>query len=299
MSEKKNIRIILNPAAGIKNPPLRLFNAVFKQAGYDWDVVLTKGRGDGCRLTKQAVMDGADIVAAYGGDGTVMEVACGLQNSNTPMAIFPGGTGNILSVELGIPHNIETACNLIVQPETSKIRLIDLGGTDDPEMPGFVLRAGVGLEADMLEGTDRELKDKFGIFAYIMGGMQALREIKESLYHLVLDGQSVERMGLTCLIANAGFFGVPGLTLDPKVKVDDGLLDVFVIQKTDLVGLFSLAASLVGGTEKKDAAQHWQVKSVRIEAEPAQATQADGEMWGKSPIELTIQPNSLKVIVPA
>ncbi len=118
-----------------------------------------------------------------------------------------------------------------------------MGGTNDPDMPGFVLRAGVGLEADMLEGTDRELKEKFGIFAYIIGGMQALKEIKESLYHLVLDGQSIESKGLTCLIANAGFFGVPGLTLDPKVKVDDGLLDVFVIQKTDLVGLFSLAAS--------------------------------------------------------
>ncbi|PKN85027.1 MAG: hypothetical protein CVU46_12420 [Chloroflexi bacterium HGW-Chloroflexi-8] len=299
MTEKKNIRIILNPSAGVKDPPLSLFNTIFKKAGYDYDIVMTKERGDGYRLSKRAILDGADIVAAYGGDGTVMEVASGLQNSKIPMAIFPGGTGNILSVELGIPHNFEAACNLVTQPESSRVRLIDLGSTNDPDMPGFVLRAGVGLEADMLEGTDRELKDKFGIFAYIIGGMQALKEIKESLYHLVLDGQEVESKGLTCLIANAGFFGVPGLTLDPKVKVDDGLLDVFVIQKTDLVGLFSLAASLVGGTEKKDAAQHWQVKSVKIEAEPVQATQADGEMWGKSPIELTVQPNSLKVIVPA
>ena len=299
MTEKKNIRIILNPSAGAKDPPLSLFKQSLKEAGFDYDIVKTKERGDGCRLSKQAILDGADIVAAYGGDGTVMEVACGLQNSNIPMAIFPGGTGNILSIELGISQNIESACNLIIKPETSRIRLIDLGGTDDPDMPGFVLRAGVGLEADMLEGTDQELKEKFGIFAYIIGGMQALKEVKESLYHLVLDGQSIESKGLTCLIANAGFFGVPGLTLDPKVKVDDGLLDVFVIQKTDLAGLFSLAASVVGGTEKKDAAQHWQVKNVKIEAEPAQATQADGEMWGKSPIELTIQPNALQVIVPA
>ena len=299
MTEKKNIRIILNPSAGAKDPPLSLFNTVFNKAGFDYDIVKTKDRGDGCRLSKQAILDGADIVAAYGGDGTVMEVACGLQNSNIPMAIFPGGTGNILSIELGISQNIESACNLIIKPETSRIRLIDLGGTDDPDMPGFALRAGVGLEADMLEGTDQELKEKFGIFAYIIGGMQALKEVKESLYHLVLDGQSIESKGLTCLIANAGFFGVPGLTLDPKVKVDDGLLDVFVIQKTDLAGLFSLAASVVSGTEKKDAAQHWQVKNVKIEAEPAQATQADGEMWGKSPIELTIQPNALQVIVPA
>ena len=208
MVEKKNIRIILNPSAGAKDSPLSLFKTVFKKAGFDYDIVKTKERGDGCRLSKQAILDGADIVAAFGGDGTVMEVACGLQNSNIPLAIFPGGTGNILSIELGIPHNIESACNLIIQPETSRMRLIDIGGTDDPDMPGFVLRAGVGLEADMLEGTDRELKEKFGIFAYIIGGMQALKEVKESLYHLVLDGQSIESKGLTCLIANAGF---PGL----------------------------------------------------------------------------------------
>jgi YegS/Rv2252/BmrU family lipid kinase len=295
----KNVRIILNPSAGSKNPPLRYFNSVFKQTGVDWDIVMTKERGDGCRLSEQAVQDGADIVAAYGGDGTVMEVACGLQNSSVPMAILPGGTGNILSIELGIPHNMETAFNLITQPETSKIRTIDLGNTDDPEMPGFALRAGIGLEADMLEGTDRELKDKFGIFAYIMGATQALKEVKEANYHMLLDGQPLESRGLTCLIANAGFFGVPGLTLDPKVRVDDGLLDVFVIQKTDLLGLFSLAASVVGGTEKKNSAQHWQVKSVIIEADPIQSTQADGEIWGKSPIKLTVQPNALNVLVPA
>jgi len=298
MTASKNIRIILNPSAGTKNPPLRHFNAIFKQEGYDWDIVITKDRGDGCSLASKAIKDGADIVAAYGGDGTVMEVACGLQNSHIPMAILPGGTGNILSFELGIPHSIEAACNLIVQPGLSKIREIDLGNTNDPAMPGFALRASVGLEADMLEGTARELKEKFGIFAYIMGGVQALKEIKESNYLLVLDGVPVEEKGLTCLIANAGYFGVPGLTLDPRVKVDDGLLDVFVIQKTDLMGLFSLAKSVVGGTEKKNPAQHWQVKNVKIEAEPAQSTQADGEMWGKSPIELTVQRNALRVIVP-
>ena len=299
MRANKNIRLILNPSAGTKNPPLRTFNALFHKAGYDWDIVITKERGDGCELSKKAIEDGADIIAVYGGDGSVMEVACGVQGSQVPLAILPGGTGNVLAMELGIPQNLESACSLITQPEKSTVRAIDLGITNDPILPGFALRAGVGLEADMLEGIDRELKERYGIFAYIMGGMQALRDIKDSHYHLELDGLSMECEGLTCLIANAGSFGVHGLTLDPKVQIDDGLLDVFVIRKTDLLGLFSLAASVVGGTEKKGPAQHWQVKKVRIEAEPQQATQADGEMWGKSPIEITVHPKILKVIVPA
>ncbi len=298
MQSLKNIHIILNPAAGIKNPPLRIFNQYFKKAGYDWDVSITKDRGDGLRLSQKAIRDGADMVVAYGGDGTVMEVASGLQNTEIPLAILPGGTGNILSAELNIPQSLEQACELITKPDQYRIKKIDMGCSDDPNLPAFTLRAGVGLEANMLEGTDRELKENYGIFAYIMGAIQALGGAKEAHYHLSLDGQDIECQGLTCLIANAGYFGVPGITLDPKVKVDDGLLDVFVIRQMDLLGLFSLAASVARGSEKKGQTQHWQAKSVKIETDPPQSTQADGEMWGKSPVNICVNPQSLNVIVP-
>ena len=296
---KKNVRIILNPSAGSKNPPLRIFNNLFHQANIDWDLVITKERCDGICLAEKAINDDVDIVAAYGGDGTVMEVASGLQGSGIPMAILPGGTGNILSIELGIPQNLQEACSLITQPEKSRLRSVDLGITNDQTVPAFALRAGVGLEAAMLEGTDRELKERYGIFAYIMGATQALRKIKEAHYHLILDGESVECSGITCLIANAGYFGVPGLVLDPKVKIDDGLLDVFVLRKMDLMQLFSLAATIVGGNELKDPALHWQVKSVSIESDPIQSTQADGEMWGESPVEIKVKKDALQVLVPA
>ncbi len=298
MSEVKNILVVLNPSAGTKNPPLRTLNHYFTQPGFDWDLKITKDFGDGIEITRQAVKDGVDLVAAFGGDGTVMEVACGIKNTGIPMAILPSGTGNILTMELGIPHNIESACELIVNEELSRQRHIDLGITHDEDFPGFALRAGVGLEANLLEGTARDLKERYGIFAYLMGSVPAFRDIKESHYHLTLDGESMECNGLTCLIANAGNFGVPGLTLDPKVKIDDGLLDVFVISKMDLLGLFSLAASVVGGSEKKDPAHHWQAQSIKIEADPVQPTQADGEMWGKSPVDISVNPGALNVIVP-
>jgi len=296
---KKNVRVILNPSAGSKNPPLRVFNNLFHQANIDWDLVITKKRCDGIFLAEKAMKDDVDIIVAYGGDGTVMEVASGLQGTGIPMAILPGGTGNILSIELGIPQNLQEACSLITHPEKSRLRSIDLGITNDQTIPAFALRAGVGLEAAMLEGTDRELKERYGIFAYIMGATQALHNIKEAQYHLILDGETVECSGLTCLIANAGYFGVPGLVLDPKVKIDDGLLDVFVLRKMDLIQLFSLAASIVGGNELKDPALHWQVKSVSIESDPVQSTQADGEMWGQSPVEIKVKKDALQVLVPA
>ncbi len=295
---KKNVRVILNPSAGSKNPPLRIFNNLFRQANIEWDLVITKERCDGICLAEKAIHDGVDIVVAYGGDGTVMEVASGLQGTGIPMAILPGGTGNILSVELGVPQNLQEACALITQIEKSRLRSVDLGITNDQIVPAFALRAGVGLEAAMLEGTDRELKERYGIFAYIMGATQALHNIKQAHYNLILDGEPFECNGLTCLIANAGYFGVPGLVLDPKVKIDDGLLDVFVLRKMDLIQLFSLAATIVGGNELKDQAYHWQVKSVSIEADPVQSTQADGEIWGVSPLEIQVKKDALQVLVP-
>ena len=295
---KKNVQVILNPSAGSKNPPLRVFNNLINREKIDRELVITKERCDGICLAEKAIKDGVDIVAAYGGDGTVMEVASGLQGTGIPMAILPGGTGNILSIELGIPQNLEEACRLITQPEHSRLRAIDVGITNDEKVPAFALRAGVGLEAAMLEGTDRELKERYGIFAYIMGATQALHNIKEAHYNLILDGEPVECTGITCLIANAGYFGVPGLVLDPKVKIDDGFLDVFVLRKMDLLQLFSLAASIVGGAELKDPALHWQVKTVSIQSDPIQSTQADGEMWGESPIDIEIKKDGLNVLVP-
>lgn len=294
----KNVRVILNPSAGSKNPPLRTFNNLFRQAKIDWDLVITRERCDGICLAEKSIKDGVDIIAAYGGDGTVMEVASGLQGTDIPLAILPGGTGNILSIELGIPQKLSEACELITQPEKSRIRAVDMGITNDEKVPAFALRAGVGLEAAMLEGTDPDLKLRYGIFAYIMGAIQALQHIHEAHYHLVLDGKEVECSGLTCLIANAGYFGVPGLVLDPNIKVDDGLLDVFVLRKMDLQQIFSLAATIVGGNELKDKALHWQVQSVEIHSDPIQSTQADGEMWGESPVSITAKKEALKVIVP-
>jgi YegS/Rv2252/BmrU family lipid kinase len=295
---KKNVRVILNPSAGSKNPPLREFNNLFRESNFEWDLVITQGRCDGLCLADQAIKDGADLIAAYGGDGTVMEVASGLKNTGIPLAILPGGTGNILSIELGIPQNLQEACALITQPEKSRLRSIDLGLTNHKRAPAFALRAGVGLEAAMLEGTDRELKERYGIFAYIMGATQALHNVKEAHYNLVLDGEPFECTGISCLIANAGYFGVPGLVLDPKIKIDDGFLDVFVLRKMDFVQLFSLAATIVSGNELKDKTLHWQVKSVSIEADPIQSTQADGEMLGESPLEIKVGKEALQVLVP-
>src|SRR5689334_18509397 len=90
----KRIHVIVNPAAGKDTPILGTLNKTFADTGIDWDIFVTKGAGDAHRLAKEAASAGVDAVAVNGGDGTVMEVASGLMNTNVPLAILPGGTAN-------------------------------------------------------------------------------------------------------------------------------------------------------------------------------------------------------------
>jgi len=290
----KKIAVIVNPASGQDRPFLKTFNKIFVDAGYDWELYVTKDAGDGQRLARKAVADGVEIVAAYGGDGTVMDVACGLRGTNIPFAILPGGTGNVLAVELGIPRDLASACDLIVNPEHN-LRSVDMGQIGEN---CFILRVGVGLEANVIEIADREMKDRYGIFAYIMSALQAFREPALARYHLVIDGDEVESEGLGCIIANAGSLGVPGLALSPSVNVSDGLLDVFVIRKADLAGLLSLASGILGGVENNDTLLHWQARMVSVISNPVQSVQGDGELFGTTPISVKVLPNSVNIIVP-
>src|SRR5215212_10538491 len=140
----KNLQVIINPAAGVGRPILQALNSQLKDSAIQWDVSITHKAGDAERLAKKAVEDGADLVGVHGGDGSVMEVASALRGLSTPMAIFPGGTANVMSVELGIPStDIEASIDFIAKGNYS-MRLIDMGRVNDRL---FLLRLGIGLEA--------------------------------------------------------------------------------------------------------------------------------------------------------
>jgi diacylglycerol kinase family enzyme len=161
------VHAIINPAAGQDQPILKVLNTALQAAEVEWDVFITKAAGDAHRLAQEAVAAKADLVIVHGGDGTVMEVASGLIGSQVPFAIIPGGTANVMSLELGIPNGAVESCALAVNPEAAT-RVIDMGQIGDHF---FLLRASVGFEAAMVEGADRELKDRLG-FAYAFSALQ-------------------------------------------------------------------------------------------------------------------------------
>lgn len=291
----KRIHIVVNPASGAAEPMLTVFNKIFGDAGIDWDVSITRQMGDARRLAHEAAAGSVDAVAVYGGDGTVAEAAGGLIGSQTPLAILPGGTGNVTAAGLGIPRDLAEACALICG-DAKQVQQVDVGQVDDHH---FLLRVSLGLEASVVEGADREAKDRLGPFAYALSMLQALSNPQAARYRLALDGREIVSEGLACIIANSGYLGRVGVSLAPNIDVSDGLLDVMVLRKADLGSLIALAASAVAGSENAEALQHWQARDIAVTAEPPQTVQADGEMIGASPIHVRVLPQAVRIILPA
>jgi diacylglycerol kinase (ATP) len=286
----RRVYVIANPAAGQDRPFLNLFNNSFQAADIEWELLITKKAGDAERLARESVAAGADVVAAYGGDGTVSEVANGLYGSDIPLAIFPGGTANVMSVELGIPSDLAGAVALACG--SGAARPVDMGKIGGRM---FLLRAAIGYTAEMIKGADREDKNRLGNLAYILSALRALPNAQAVPYKLTLDGTVVEIEGAVCIIANSGSLGLPGWSLTRKVDVSDGLLDVIVIQNVDLNALLAVAASAMGVGEPLD---HWQVREVTIEANPPQTVECDGEIIEPTPFSASVLPQAIRVLVP-
>jgi len=324
--------IIVNPAAGQDEPFLKTLNTTFKEAGWEYEVLVTQKAGDARQFAVEAVQKGAALVATYGGDGTVIEAASGLVGTSVPLGILPGGTGNMMSKALGIPQTFAEACALLVSDEKS-CRAVHMGdirtGTeakdlsgspatrqdrgpaaeqaqDQPEaavdQPGsefsFFQLIGVGLEAKMVEGADRDAKDRMGILAYGMAALQALAQPVISRYRLELDGDLVETEGVTCMVAIVENLGISGLAEALSCENHPDELDVMVLNKINLQSFVELLGTMRGKQPTIETIEHWHARRVKITAEPPQVAQADGELLGNTPIEVEMVPEPVLIIVP-
>lgn len=299
------VHIIINPAPAKRTPLLAILNNQFRGAGIHWNVSITHGDGDGIALAKKALEEGADIVGAYGGDGTVMEVASALVNQNVPLLILPGGTGNLVAAELRIKPSIERACALACG-ESFETRKIDVGKMGDRY---FLLRAGTGIEPGVVQDATREMKDQFGKWAYVFAAIGHLQEHPVAEYDIRLDErESFKASGVACVVANAGTVGVGRLTLSPSVDVDDGLLDVFFLKKANIEGIVQLAGKMMGidahdpgnHDPRLDASQlvnHWHARKVEIHSDPPLDIQLDGDVVARTPQVIEVLPASLEVVV--
>lgn len=296
----KKIHLIVNPASGQPKPILHIVNNVFHKHAFDWNVSITQTDGSGARLAEEAVQAGADLVAVYGGDGTVKDVINGLMASDVPLAILPGGTGNALAHELNVPVDLEKAVSLIVEGHT--LRGIDVGKTvseNQPKQPGyFTLRASVGLQTSIVQSATREVKDRFGNLAYVIAGLKSLADSnsKPESFQITVDGEEIEGQGLTCMVTNSASVGGPSsFRFASDVDPSDGILNVFVFD-TSFDSIVAAVSSAIN-SERSSFSQHWKGREITVRG--SRAVVLDGEDFGHSPIAVSVVPHAVQILVPA
>ncbi|HEU0256739.1 MAG TPA: diacylglycerol kinase family protein [Microbacteriaceae bacterium] len=196
----------------------------------------------GARAAREALSTGAALIITAGGDGTVRAVAGIVRGTGVPLAIVPAGTGNLLARGLNLPLNsIEKAVALAF---TGEPRSVDVGvvralperASQSAHEHVFVVMAGMGVDATLLANTRSSLKKRVGWLAYVDGGMRSLVTLKPMHLRFAVDGGTPHGARIsTILVANSG--RLPGgIDLFPDAAVDDGLLDVAVLQPRSIFG---------------------------------------------------------------
>jgi diacylglycerol kinase (ATP) len=289
------VRVIVNPAAGQPGEPiLNVLHRVFHGAGIDWDVAITHGSRDGVRLAEAALEDDPDALVVYGGDGTVREVASVLMRTDVPLAILPGGTGNLFAVQMGIPRAIRRAARLIAGPHA--VVPVDVGMVGDE---AFVVAAATGLIADTMKEADRDMKERMGYAAYLLSGVRRLRDMRSAAYRIELDGEEVrEGNGIACLVSNTNSVGISGVGVPAGGSNRDGLFDVVLFHDVDPQTVLSIAANAIGMEDMAAPLPRWTSARVRLESDPPQLITCDGDIIGETPATIEVHPATLKVITP-
>lgn len=305
MPKFKHIHLIVNPASGMVEPILPVVNKIWTEAGLTYDVLVTHPDRDGTQLAHTAVADGAEIVAVYGGDGTVRQVASVLADKDIPLAVLPGGTTNVFAQQLKIPLTLAPAAQLLTD-EQAIVRHIDVGMVND--IP-FLLRIAIGLTADMIANTTPEDKANLGRGAYVLSFFRQLPQMASNQYELKLDGHKINLHGVACIIAICGELGLFNLQWAAGAEIDDGLLNVIVVgeQATALAtaALNMLGQQTVTPQDPRDPptpenpVHHWRVQQVTLDTLPTLAIQLDGDLMDLSmPLHVSIKKQALGVLVP-
>ena len=287
--------IIINPISGGSRPDVgraraRVALAVVDAHGDPVEVFVTEGVGHARELAKAAVRRGARLVMAWGGDGTINEVASALVFDEVPLGIIPAGSGNGLARELGVHSRPERA---IADALTAEPRPMDVGEIDGRF---FVNIAGIGLDAHVasrFSGARRR-----GFVGYAGLTARALATYVPSHYRITSGGAQREVRAVLISIANSAQFG-NGARIAPGALVDDGLLDLVVIEERSRIATVCHLPRLFNGTVQRiPGCTLRRIREATIEAGQPMTFHVDGEpVQGGTRLTARVHPAALMVAV--
>jgi YegS/Rv2252/BmrU family lipid kinase len=291
----KKIVFLVNPNSGVNHSRKALLKdyaaQVLDAEKYTWEVIFSKSAGHLYETSKSAAENGADIIVAVGGDGTVNQVAKGMFGSSAVLGLVPAGSGNGLAHHLNIPVDIPASLEVINKAEEKIIDTCSVNG----EL--FVSIAGVGFDA-LVAKKFAETKRR-GFLSYLNIVTNEYTWYRPRKYKLNIDGKIYKREALFVSFANTNQFGYNTI-ISPDASIEDGLIDVCIMKKVPLL----LAPGIIGLllTRKIDSSGYVEIiraKEVSFTRRKNRPVNIDGEPVKLTP-ELTVKvnPASLRVLVP-
>jgi diacylglycerol kinase (ATP) len=298
--ERRKATLIFNPTAGgLRRDPKLIERAVKALARHQIETTAapTVCCGHATDLAREALERGDDVVIVAGGDGTINEAAQALVGTETELAIWPSGTANVLASELSLPRNERALAELIAQGSS---RRISVGRAVKPAGDWsryFLLMAGIGLDAKIVEGVNPDWKRVAGKAAYLASGLDYLARMPQTPFSIDLDGQA--RKSTFTVISNAAHYAV-WFTLAPKARLDDDKLDVCVFNTNSRLAYLSYAfMSMAGGAHTRTPGVCYQeARRVHANSNDDALVQLDGDVVGRLPMDFEIVPNALRLISP-
>ena len=289
--------VVINPISGVRAYPggvaeVELAKQVLTAAGYEVRVTVTLGPGHATEVAGEAAGGGVSLVVAWGGDGTMNEVARALAFGSAALALVPAGSGNGLARDLGIPLQAEAALALA---GNGRRRRIDAGEVNGQM---FFNVAGVGLDARVAKAFAAK-KGRRGLAGYVQAGTRELLRYRAQPYELEWDGGASAGKKLFIALANSRQYGSHGC-IAPAARVDDGRFDLVVVDDQPLWRVLTRVPAFFSGTLTAGGGVLMSTFThVRIATSGEIDVHLDGEpatLGG--PLDVRVHPQALTIVAP-
>jgi diacylglycerol kinase (ATP) len=290
--------VVANPTAG-RGKGARLIpriDALLRSLGVPHALRICEGPKEPERLARAAAAEGAEIVAALGGDGQVGACANGVFDTETALAVIPSGTGNDFARHMGLNRKDPLgAARLLSSP---RFKAIDVATVTTPERQRyFVNVGGAGFDSEVNEHANKVRRLR-GTPKYVYSTFVTLARFTPAEFLVKVDGEEHPFKGMMLAVGNGSSYG-GGMKVTPDARYDDGVLDVCVIQelpKWQFVKTFPKV--FTGKHAAHPAVTMLRGKEIEISAERPFQVYADGEPVGHLPATFSVVPASLRLVVP-
>ncbi len=288
---KKRMLLIVNPYATTVSDRLKNLVVYALQGRFDVEAVATEAQNHATEIGREARDGGYDVVVAFGGDGTLNEVANGLAGTDLPVAVLPGGSTNVVCRTLGIPNDVVDATeHLLSLLDDWQPRRIDLGMVDERY---FVFACGVGIDATVVRRVDAnpKLKGSVGPYYYSWAGISGFYRrylVNPIRVRTTVDGREPVE-GITTIVQNSDpltYFASRPIRVCEGIAIDDGTLSMAVLKRATQRDMPTLIARLF--SESRPAARHKQVAHFDDVAHAVVETVSKAKDGGPRPFPLQV-----------